>query len=97
MQGVSLKKLFSVLFPDFKRQEGPPVLPAAGSVRDPKGVVHEFIGDHTACGVQWAAYSPTHHISIKVIGWDPISEIVTCMACIGDAYDFALRYEDPDV
>ena len=57
-------------------------LPVRGQVRSPDGLVHEIIGDHTHCDVQWAAYSRKEERSLSVVGWTVVDDAVTCLGCV---------------
>lgn len=77
------KKLIDTLFGE--RWVGPPVLPTAGSVRSPDGVVHEIIGDLTWCERTWASIREYHQLAEIEEGWVLDSSPVTCVNCLGDA------------
>lgn len=57
-------------------------LPTRGSVRSPNGLVHEIIGEHTLCDIKWAAYSRKEQRVLKVMGWEPCEDAVTCLECV---------------
>ncbi len=57
-------------------------LPTRGHVRSPNGLVHEIIGDFTYCDIQWAAFSKKQGKSLRVIGWEPCDDKVSCLECL---------------